>query len=86
MKIDSRKLPNFEMLIAGFPCQTFSIVGKRAGFKDNRGLIIYGLIKILKEKKVPFFIMENVKGLINHNRGETFLAILNEFNKAGYKV
>ena len=60
MGIDSRKLPNFDLLIAGFPCQSFSVVGQRKGLNDDRGQIIYGLIKILKDKNVPYFILENV--------------------------
>ena len=66
MKVNPKELPDFNYLIAGFPCQTFSIVGKREGFNDKRGEIIYGLKNILKEKNTPFFIMENVKGLANH--------------------
>lgn len=85
-KIDPKDLPNFDLMIAGFPCQTFSIVGKREGFNDKRGLIIYSLIDILKSKETPFFIMENVKGLTNHNGGETFAAIKTALTNAGYNV
>lgn len=86
MSLDAKELPNFDVLIAGFPCQTFSIVGKRKGFEDCRGQIIYGLIKILVEKDVPYFILENVKGLVNHNRGETLRIILEELSRIGYCV
>lgn len=86
MCIDPQTLPDFDILIGGFPCQTFSIVGKRAGFADSRGQIIYGLIKILVEKNIPYFILENVKGLVNHNRGETLKVILEELSNAGYYV
>lgn len=86
MNIDIKILPNFDILIAGFPCQTFSIVGKREGFSDSRGQIIYGLIKILTEKNVPCFILENVKGLVNHNNGKTLNTILKELSNAGYCV
>lgn len=79
-------LPNFDVMLAGFPCQTFSIVGKRAGLDDNRGQIIYYLTNILKRKNVPFFILENVKGLINHNKGETLKAILAILSENGYHV
>ena len=84
--IDTKTLPDFDILIGGFPCQTFSIVGKREGFADSRGQIIYGLIKILVEKDVPYFILENVKGLVNHNKGETLKAILEELSRVGYYV
>lgn len=86
MKINTKLLPNFDVLIGGFPCQTFSIVGKREGFDDKRGLIIYGLLKILKEKDVPYFILENVKGLTNHNKGKTLKTILSLIDEAGYHV
>lgn len=86
MGINTSELPEFDVLIAGFPCQTFSIVGKRAGFSDSRGQIIYGLIKILLEKQIPYFILENVKGLVNHNGGQTINTILDELSSAGYFV
>lgn len=85
-KIDCNNIPNFDIMIAGFPCQTFSILGKRKGFNDLRGQVIYSLMKILSEKKVKYFIMENVKGLVNHNSGKTIKTILDEFNKINYKV
>uniref|UniRef100_UPI0028ACE27D DNA (cytosine-5-)-methyltransferase n=1 Tax=Clostridioides difficile TaxID=1496 RepID=UPI0028ACE27D len=84
MKIDINKIPDFDVMIAGFPCQTFSIVGKREGFEDDRGLVIYGLLKILKEKNVKAFIMENVKGLVNHNKGRTLQTISELLDDAGY--
>ena len=86
VNIDTNELPSFDILIAGFPCQTFSIVGKREGFEDCRGQIIYGLIKIMTEKDVPYFILENVKGLVNHNKGETLKEILRALSEAGYIV
>ena len=85
-KIDTKNLPDFDIMIAGFPCQTFSIIGQRKGFEDDRGQIIYHLIKILKDKNVPYFILENVKGLINHDKGNTIKAIVNALEDAGYHV
>ena len=79
-------IPENDILIAGFPCQTFSIVGKRTGFEDERGQIIYYLKDILKKKNIPYFIFENVKGLINHNKGKTLNAIIELLNNAGYEV
>ncbi len=83
-KIKTLELPNFDILIAGFPCQSFSIIGKRKGFADERGRIIYHLIRILKDKKVPYFILENVKGLVNHNHGKTIKTIIKALEDAGY--
>lgn len=85
-KIDTNKLPNFDLLIGGFPCQTFSVIGKRAGFDDSRGQIIYSLIDIMKKKHVPYFILENVKGLVNHNKGTTLKEIIKSLQAAGYDV
>jgi DNA (cytosine-5)-methyltransferase 1 len=86
MKISTKELPNFDMMIAGFPCQSFSVIGQRKGMNDERGQIIYGLIKIMKEKNLKYFILENVKGLTNHDNGNSLKVILNELDKAGYKV
>lgn len=86
MKIDTNKLPDFDMMIAGFPCQTFSVVGQRKGMQDERGQIIYGLIKIMLDKNLKYFILENVKGLTNHDNGNSLKVILSELDKAGYKV
>ena len=85
-KINYFNIPDSHILIAGFPCQTFSIVGKREGFEDERGQIIYHLSRILKEKNIPYFIFENVKGLVNHNGGKTLKRILEILNFAGYEV
>ena len=86
MKINTSKVPDFDMMIAGFPCQSFSVIGQRKGMQDERGQIIYGLIKIMVDKKLKYFILENVKGLTNHDNGNSLKVILNELDKAGYKV
>lgn len=86
MAVDPNKLPYFDLMIAGFPCQSFSIVGRRKGLADPRGTIIYGLIKVLKARRIKYFLFENVKGLVNHDKGQTFATILEELNKAGYMV
>ncbi|MBM2817874.1 MAG: DNA-cytosine methyltransferase [Parcubacteria group bacterium] len=85
-KIDPAKLPDFEMMIAGFPCQTFSVIGQRKGMGDERGQIIFSLIKIMLAKNLKYFILENVKGLTNHDNGNSLKVILQELEKAGYKV
>ena len=85
-KINPENLPDFDVMLAGFPCQTFSIVGKRKGFDDERGMIIYSLIQIMKQKNIKYFLLENVKGLINHNKGQTLKTIKSELEKIGYNL
>jgi DNA (cytosine-5)-methyltransferase 1 len=86
MKINFDDLPDFDLMIAGFPCQTFSVIGKRTGMKDRRGQIIFGLIDIMVAKNLKYFILENVKGLLNHGTGESMKIILESLGEAGYKV
>ena len=86
MKINPFDLPNLDLLVAGFPCQAFSIVGQRKGLIDERGQIIFGLLKIMRAKKIKYFILENVKGLLNHKHGQTFKTILNLLGSEGYRV
>ncbi len=85
-KINPKNLPDYDLLIAGFPCQSFSVIGKQTGIKDPRGQIIYYLIDILKVNKPKIFILENVKGLITHDNGKTFKEIICLLSKAGYSV
>lgn len=86
MKINPDNLPDFDLMIAGFPCQTFSVIGQRKGMCDKRGQVIFGLIEIMTAKNLKYFILENVKGLLNHGTGESMKTILNALDKAGYKV
>ena len=86
MKIDTRELPNFDVLIWGFPCQSFSIIWKRKWMIDERGQIIYGMAKILSEKKPNYFILENVKWLVNHDKGNTLKVILELLQTSWYNV
>lgn len=86
MKIKPNDLPDFDLMIAGFPCQTFSVIGPRTGMEDRRGTIIFGLIDIMLGKNLKYFILENVKGLLNHGSGESLDIILKDLDKAGYKV
>lgn len=86
-KINPQNLPDFDLLISGFPCQSFSIVGKREGLENKeKGQIIFYLAEILRVKKPSFFILENVKGLLNHNKGQTLQEILNLLKSCGYQV
>ena len=75
-------IPNdFDILCAGFPCQAFSIAGKRGGFEDTRGTLFFDVAEILKRKKPKAFFLENVKGLRNHDKGRTLETILNVLKK-----
>ncbi len=76
-KINEKKVPEHDVLCAGFPCQAFSIAGKRKGFKDEtRGTLFYDIARIIKEKQPKAFFLENVKGLTNHDKGRTLKTIL----------
>lgn len=78
---------NFDVLCAGFPCQAFSIAGKRGGFEDTRGTLFFDVAEIIKRKKPKAVFLENIKGLRNHNGGKTLATILNVLrNDLGYFV
>lgn len=85
-KIKTETLPQFDLLIAGFPCQTFSVMGRKAGFDDSRGQIIFHLARILKDSQPKCFILENVRGLVTHDKGKTLKIILNELENSGFDV
>ena len=74
-----------DLLVGGSPCQSFSMVGKRKGLKDTRGTLFYEFARIVKESQPKVFIFENVKGLINHDKGNTFETIKATFDELGYK-
>lgn len=80
-KLIAKKIPDHDILCAGFPCQPFSIGGERRGFNDTRGTLFFDIVRILKEKKPKIFILENVKGLVNHDKGKTFKKIINILSK-----
>ena len=87
--IDIKNMPAFDMLIGGFPCQSFSISAQnppRLGYKDERGMLFFEMVKILKEHKPRLFIAENVKGLLSANNGKAFPMIINEFKEVGYHI
>lgn len=83
-KIEPEKLPDFDILVGGFPYQAFSIAGKRGGFNDIRGTIFFDFARIMKAKKPKFAIFENVKGLLNHDGGKTYETMLRTLNEIGY--
>ncbi len=85
-KIDIESVPDFEVLTAGFPCQPFSICGKRKGFEDTRGTLFFHICQILEAKQPPFAVLENVKYLIYHDGGKTLKVILESLEDIGYHV
>lgn len=86
-KIDITKLPkDIDMIVGGFPCQAFSIAGKRKGFEDMRGTMCFYMANIIKEVKPKYFMFENVQGLLTHDKGKTIRIILEEFSKLGYEI
>lgn len=85
-KIDETKLKDFDLLTGGFPCQAFSHAGKRKGFEDTRGTLIFDILRIAKHKQPKYMVLENVKGLLNHNKADTFKTILAALNEIGYNV
>jgi DNA (cytosine-5)-methyltransferase 1 len=80
-QLNSRAIPKHDILCGGFPCQPFSIAGFRRGFEDVRGTLFFDIFRILQEKKPEVFILENVKGLINHDGGQTFQTMINYLAK-----
>ncbi len=86
MNIQTSELPDFDVMIGGFPCQSYSIAGLRKGLDDENGQIILGLLKILKKKQPKYFILENVKGLVNINSGNSIRFITDELINANYNV
>lgn len=86
--VDVNEIPDFNVMLAGFPCQAFSIAGHRKGFDDDkgRGTLFFELVRIFKEKKPEIVFLENVKNLIGHDNGNTFEIILDELKKENYFV
>lgn len=85
-QIDTSGLPDFDLVCGGFPCQSFSIAGHRKGFEDTRGTLFFEIARILKARKPPFVLLENVPGLLSHDEGRTFAVILGTLSRLGYHV
>lgn len=85
-KVDAKDIPDFDILCAGFPCQPFSIAGKRLGFDDTRGTLFFDVARILREKNPKAFLLENVRGLANHDGGRTLEVILHTLDELGYET
>jgi len=85
-KIRTENISHFDFMVGGFPCQAFSHAGKRRGFNDTRGTLFFEIARILKDKKPKYFLLENVKGLLSHDKGRTFKTILRTLTELGYNV
>ena len=85
-KADPSELPDFELLCGGFPCQSFSIAGNRGGFRDPRGTLFFEIARLTAAKRPAYLLLENVPGLLNHDGGRTFAAILHTLDGLGYFV
>ena len=84
--INTSELPDFDLLIGGFPCQPFSVAGLQRGVADTRGTLFYDIARILTDKRPRYFLLENVKGLLGHDSGKTFQKILETITECGYVV
>lgn len=84
--VEASEIPDFDLLCGGFPCQAFSVAGKRGGFDDTRGTLFFDVARILKEKQPRLCLLENVKGLLSHDSGRTFKVILATLVELGYDV
>ena len=84
--VQSKEIPDFDVMLAGFPCQAFSLAGLRQGFRDTRGNLFFELERIFLEKKPKIIFLENVKNLVTHDSGNTFRVILERLKNAGYYV
>lgn len=83
-KADPNDIPDFDLLCGGFPCQSFSIAGNRGGFDDPRGTLFFEIARLTAAKRPAYLLLENVPGLLNHDGGRTFAAILHALDRLGY--
>ena len=84
--VKPEELPEFDLLCGGFPCQSFSTAGRRGGFGDPRGTLFFELARLAEARKPPYLLFENVPGLLHHDEGRTFAAILHTLEGMGYGV
>jgi len=86
-QINEKDIPEHDVLLAGFPCQPFSHIGKREGFShETQGTLFFDIIRILKEKQPKMFLLENVKGLLTNDKGRTYQVIMESLKELGYSV
>jgi len=86
--VETEEIPDFDVMLAGFPCQAFSIAGNREGFNDKkgRGILFFELMRIIKKKQPQIIFLENVKNLVGHDNGNTFRTIVEELEKENYYI
>ena len=84
--VSADEIPGHDFLCGGFPCQAFSVAGKRKGFEDTRGTLFFDIARILKTKRPAYLLLENVKGLLSHDNGRTFETILRTLDELGYDL
>lgn len=84
--IKPEEMPQFDLLCAGFPCQPFSIAGRRKGFDDQRGTMFFEIARVAGKRRPAYLLLENVPGLLSHDQGRTFTAILSTLSQLGYHV
>lgn len=85
-KINTDELPKFDLLVGGFPCQSFSIAGSRKGFDDTRGTLFFEIARILRDCRPKYFLLENVRNLVSHDKGNTFKVILKTLSELNYNI
>ena len=85
-EINPNALPDIDLICGGFPCQSFSIAGKRGGFEDTRGTLFFEIARIAAVKRPKYMLLENVPGLLNHDQGRTFQKIISSLDELGYDV
>ena len=85
-KVKAEDVPDHDLLVGGFPCQSFSLAGKRKGFEDTRGTMFFEIARIVSVKKPKILLLENVKGLVNHGKGRTLDTMIEILNEIGYVV
>lgn len=86
VNVKESSVPDVDLLLAGFPCQAFSVAGYRKGFEDERGNVFFELVRIIKKKRPQIVFLENVKNLVGHDKGNTFKVILEALQTYGYHV
>lgn len=83
-QLDPRTIPPFDLLVAGFPCQAYSVAGRRRGFADARGALFFDLARLIAAKRPRLLLLENVQGLLSHANGQTFTRVLATLDELGY--